>query len=215
MTFLEKSRGAFIVLEGCDRSGKSTQVKLLVNRLEQLGHNVMLWKFPERKTQIGSMIDEYLKNVKDVDDKAIHLLFSANRWECMSEMKKKLLDGITLVVDRYAYSGAAYSAAKGLDLEWCKSPDIGLLTPDIVFFMNLTSEEAEKRFGFGNERYEEKAFQEKVRNIFNFLKDPTWKVLNACRAVEKLHKEIERLSLKTIQKCSNLPLKEDLWEKCF
>ncbi|CAG8717946.1 10090_t:CDS:2, partial [Dentiscutata heterogama] len=194
-------RGAFIVLEGCDRSGKSTQAKLLVDLLEKLGHNVMLWKFPERKSPIGLMINEYLTNFKEMDDKVIHLLFSANRWECMSEMKKKILDGTTLVVDRYAYSGVAYSATKGLDLEWCKSPDIGLLTPDIVFFMDLTSEEAERRFGFGNERYEVKAFQEKVKKTFYLLKDQTWKVLDACGTVKELHEEIKNLSLETIQKC--------------
>ncbi|CAG8826941.1 3005_t:CDS:2, partial [Racocetra persica] len=164
-----------------------------------------------RTTQIGVMINDYLTKAKDIDDRVIHLLFSANRWECNLEIKKKILEGTTLVVDRYAYSGAAYSAAKGLDLEWCKSPDIGLLTPDIVFFMNLTSEESEKRVGFGKERYEEKTFQEKVKETFDLLKDPTWKVLDASKAVYDLHHEIKDLSLETIQKCDNL--KEDLWKK--
>lgn len=35
-------------------------------------------------------------------------------------MESKLLSGTTLVVDRYSYSGVAFSAAKGLDIEWCK-----------------------------------------------------------------------------------------------
>jgi dTMP kinase len=39
---------------------------------------------------------------------------------CRSLMESKLLGGTTLVVDRYSYSGVAFSAAKGLDIEWCK-----------------------------------------------------------------------------------------------
>jgi dTMP kinase len=35
-------------------------------------------------------------------------------------MESKLLSGTTLIVDRYSYSGVAFSAAKGLDIEWCK-----------------------------------------------------------------------------------------------
>jgi dTMP kinase len=39
--------------------------------------------FKDRKTTIGQIINAYLANDKELDDKAIHLLFSANRWECM------------------------------------------------------------------------------------------------------------------------------------
>jgi dTMP kinase len=44
-------------------------------------------------------------------------------------MKQKLRDGVTLVVDRYAFSGAAFTAAKGVDMEWCKATDQGLPAP--------------------------------------------------------------------------------------
>ena len=58
------------------------------------------------------MINSYLQNTKDIDDHAVHLLFSANRWEQSSEMLSYLNSGVTLIVDRYAYSGAAFSGAK-------------------------------------------------------------------------------------------------------
>jgi dTMP kinase len=86
-------RGAFIVLEGLDRSGKSTQVDRLIERLRSNGKEVRLQKFPgmpslllinrtDRSTSIGKMIDAYLSSKTDLEDHAIHLLFSANRWEC-------------------------------------------------------------------------------------------------------------------------------------
>ena len=58
------------------------------------------------------MINSYLQQSVDLNDTAIHLLFSANRWEQQYQMLQDLSNGITLVVDRYAYSGVAFTAAK-------------------------------------------------------------------------------------------------------
>lgn len=76
-----KSRGALIVLEGLDRSGKSSQSSRLLSYLEGLGHSAELWRFPDRNTSVGQMISSYLSNKSQLDDQTIHLLFSANRWE--------------------------------------------------------------------------------------------------------------------------------------
>lgn len=76
---------------------------------------------------------------------------------CRDELRRKVEGGTTLVVDRYAYSGAAYTAAKGcpgLDLEWCRAQDRGLPRPDAIFFLSLTPEQAQARGGYGEERYE-------------------------------------------------------------
>lgn len=45
-----------------------------------------LWRFPDRYTAIGRMIDSYLSGETEADDAAVHLLFSANRWEKRCEM---------------------------------------------------------------------------------------------------------------------------------
>lgn len=74
-------RGAFIVLEGADRAGKTTQCTRLVEHLRARGLDARLWRFPDRSTTIGRMIDAYLKSQAELDDAAVHLLFSANRWE--------------------------------------------------------------------------------------------------------------------------------------
>merc|ERR1719251_247466 len=93
-------RGALVVFEGCDRSGKTTQVTKEVER--------------------------------DIVD--------------------TLMAGTHVFIDRYAYSGVAFSAAKpGLSLEWCKGPDKGLPQPDLVCFLDVSADEAAKRGGFGDE----------------------------------------------------------------
>lgn len=72
-------------------------------------------------------------------------------------------------MDRYCYSGAAFTMAKGLEglnAEWCKSIERGKLPePDQTYFMDIPIDVAQKRSGFGEERYEKKEFQEKVSDV--------------------------------------------------
>ena len=72
-----------------------------------------------------------------MNDQTIHLLFSANRWEASSSLESKLAAGTNLVCDRYAFSGVAFSSAKGLDLDWCMSCDRGLPAPDAVIYLGI------------------------------------------------------------------------------
>ena len=141
-------RGAFIVLEGVDRCGKSTQAAMLT---KALGAEFM--RFPDRTTAIGVMINSYLAQGVDMDDRAVHLLFSANRWEAKARIEATLASGKSIVCDRYAFSGVAFSSAKpGLDIEWCASPDRGLPAPDAVVYLDLSIEKAMLRGQFGEER---------------------------------------------------------------
>ncbi|CAG9983522.1 unnamed protein product [Clonostachys byssicola] len=165
-------RGAFVVLEGLDRSGKTTQVKLMEQRFVELGKPVKTVRFPDRTTLIGQMIDGYLRSNVEMDDHAIHLLFSANRWEAASNIKALLARGVNVISDRYFHSGVVYSAAKGnpaLGMEWARAPEVGLPRPDMVVFLDLTPEEAEKRGGWGEEKYEKGAMQRRVRELFREL----------------------------------------------
>ncbi|KAJ8752411.1 hypothetical protein K2173_004047 [Erythroxylum novogranatense] len=169
------SRGALIVLEGLDRSGKSSQSNRLLSYLDSLGHAAELWRFPDRTTSVGQMISAYLSNKSQLDDHTIHLLFSANRWEKRSLMENQLKKGTTLIVDRYSYSGVAFSSAKGLDVEWCKAPEVGLLAPDLVVYLDIPPEKAAERGGYGGERYEQLEFQRQVAQYYQALRDSSWK----------------------------------------
>ncbi|KAI8089594.1 thymidylate kinase-like protein [Halteromyces radiatus] len=203
-------RGHLIVIEGCDRSGKSTQCERLVTTLQQQGRKTQLFKFPDRTTQTGKMIDSYLKQSTHMDDHAIHLLFSANRWEAMSHMTSLLEQGTTIIVDRYAFSGVCFSAAKGLDFEWCRQPDVGLLTPDVVMFMDLSMDEAEKRGGFGEERYEKRELQLKVRQEFQKMMDSSWKIIDASKSKDQVYNDMMAV-IKSLDSNPG-PLKQDLWK---
>lgn len=162
-------RGALIVLEGLDRSGKTTQASLLEQRLKSQGHAVKSLRFPDRTTPTGLIINSYLTSSASLPDHAIHLLFSANRWELAPTIASLLASGTTVVCDRYYYSGIVYSAAKrnpSLPLSWARGPEVGLPRPDLVLFLDLDEDEARKRGGWGGERYEQAEIQKRVRELF-------------------------------------------------
>lgn len=96
-------------------------------------------------------------------------------------------------MDRYAFSGIAYTSAKklpGLDASWCKAPEVGLPAPDIVFYMRVSPEMAAKRGGYGEERYEKAEFQKAVLHEFDSLREPNWVVIDADQPIEVIHKEV-------------------------
>lgn len=204
-------RGAFIVLEGVDRCGKTTQASLLVKHLIGIGLATIAMRFPDRTTMVGDLINQYLQSKSDLDDRAVHLLFSANRWEAAPKLTSTLVDDkTTIVCDRYAHSGVAFSSAKPSlenDLDWCKACDVGLPAPDAVIFLNLSQEQAEQRGGYGGERYEKKEMQQRVRKRFSELQEMDeadgtipWYIVDAAQSIDDVQKDINAIVESTIEK---------------
>ncbi|THG95209.1 hypothetical protein EW026_g6409 [Hermanssonia centrifuga] len=198
-------RGAFIVIEGLDRSGKSTQAATLLKRLQDAQSPAKLINFPDRTTAIGKMIDSYLRSESELDDRAVHLLFSANRWELAKSIEETLQSGETIICDRYAFSGIAFSASKIrpgtnsyplLDYSWCRAPDVGLPAPDMTIFLDVTQEVARARGGYGEERYEKEGVQRRVRDVFERVAEEVegsggrWVLVNADESEEEVQKVV-------------------------
>lgn len=208
------TRGLLILVEGLDRTGKSTQVSILSDKLEP---NADVVKFPERTTPVGQLINKYLTDKSfQLPDQSIHLLFSANRWEFSQKLQKILLSGKHVIMDRYVYSGLAYSLAKGItgmDFNWCLQPDKGLIRPDLLFFLyNTDSLDTVSREGFGEERYESLAFQDKVKEQFlNVLKRlenyPQQSTTSRLKMINVTNRSIDEVS-KTIWQITNRELQD-------
>jgi len=138
-------------------------------RKQAAGRNVSQIGFPRRETATGRMLDNYLRAKGrgwDLDAQTLHVLFAANRWESADEIYRRLMSGADVVLDRYSFSGIAYSVAKSLDADWCRAWEQGLLAPDLVFLLDILPEVAAQRPGYGQERYERIEFQTKVRSAF-------------------------------------------------
>ena len=213
-------RGALIAIEGLDRAGKSTQHARLCEHLESQGHRVKRMRFPgerrplpitvsdtdaphDRTTPVGALISSYLRGTSNLEDHAIHLLFSANRWEVAPNINRAIEDGITVVIDRYYYSGIVYSAAKNrsdLTLQWARMPEVGLPKPDIVIFLDIGIEAAKARGGYGDERYENEETQKKVRELFyEVVKvegrgEGTTEIVDASKSTEDVGRVVNRVA---------------------
>ncbi|EDV19916.1 uncharacterized protein TRIADDRAFT_32784 [Trichoplax adhaerens] len=207
----DRNRGALIIIEGGDRTGKSTQSKMLVDALLADGKQAELVKFPDRTTPIGKLAGSYLQKTLDLEDHAIHLIFSANRWEKVPSIIERLENGITLVVDRYAFSGVAYTSAKrGFDIEWCKQSDTGIPAPDLVIYLTLPVDQATSRDQYGTERYESTQFQKRAVENFEKLMTKNWTTLDASQSIDAIHQQMKDLTTEIMQQVGTRSI-EKLW----
>ncbi len=162
----------FITFEGCEGCGKSTQAKLLYQRLKRLAVPALLIHEPG-KTALGEKITRLLKwsqNVK-ITPLAELLLFNVSRAQLVVEViKPTLKKGINIICDRYADSTTAYQGyGRGLDLSIVKAANnIGTqgLTPDLTFLLDIPAEEGmTRKKGTKPDRLEKEslAFHRRVR----------------------------------------------------
>ncbi|CAB3405184.1 unnamed protein product [Caenorhabditis bovis] len=192
---LGERRGALIVFEGLDKSGKSTQAKRLFEHLKKTNGegSVILQAFPDRSAVFGQVIDRYLRKEIDLSEKALHLAFSADRWEKEKMIRDSIGNGIDVICDRYCYSGVAYSLAKGLDANWVRQSDVGLPRPDVVMFFDVSPTVASRRGGFGDERLECETLQTKVTKRMEELRADNWVTVNADGSYDEVESQVRKI----------------------
>jgi dTMP kinase len=143
--------GLFITFEGPDGSGKTTQVQLLAEYLEALGHEVLVTREPGG-TSIGDQIRSVLHDVKnsEMTCETEFLLYSASRAQLVRQaLLPHLARGGTVLCDRFADSSLAYQGyGRELDLKAIHSITrfaTGGLTPDLTVYLDLAVEEGIQR----------------------------------------------------------------------
>ena len=175
------TKGKFIVFEGCDGSGKSTQLKLLANYLESKGEEVYLTREPT-DSPFGSLIHTCLTGRISADEHTIAAMFAADRLDHirngLNGILKKLDEGVTVLCDRFYLSSFAYNGGF-VPLEWVISlntPAMEMLTPDLTVFIDLPPEEGMERISRRGsvERYEtlerQRLIREKYFELFERFK---------------------------------------------
>lgn len=203
----------FIVFEGCEGSGKSTQVKLLVGRLEKVGRRVWPTKEPGG-TPYGNKIRDLLlfeKPTGGIDPLTEFLLFEAGRAEHMKVIQDQLKRGGIVVCDRFSSSTFAYQGyARGLfpdHKEFMESIDVHVrqgVRPGLIFLLDQDSVIGLKRKEDqkARNRFEEEnlTFHQKVREGFLELArtdiSSKWKKIDASKNIEAIEKEIWEITKK-------------------
>jgi dTMP kinase len=198
--------GTFIVLEGIDGAGKSTQAKLLKVWFEERGYEVVLTKEPT-DTAFGRLIrrlvltggKEGIIDGAKISHEAEALLFAADRAEHVDKLIKPSLEAGKIVIsDRYFYSSLAYQWARGLDLEWLIDLNRFAVRPDLVVLLDLPVKESMKRLRSRSIKSEfDKIYELQRRVRENYLKlaerFPEIKIVNALEDVDSVHRQIVAL----------------------
>jgi dTMP kinase len=159
-------KGIFMVIEGLDGSGKTTQARILAKKLSQ-NHNVLLTAEPS-KGKIGTFIREScLYENHRLPTEAEALLFAADRIEHMqNELKTALNEGKLVICDRYTYSSLAYQGSAGLSLDWIKTINSRALQPDFSIFIDCPPERVIERLKRKKSVMETLQTQQKVRQVY-------------------------------------------------
>jgi dTMP kinase len=189
-------RGLFVTFEGIDRSGKTTQARLLC---DSLGSEALGVREPGG-TEAGERVRELLKDpAVPLGAKAEALLFAAARAELVARViRPALAEDRVVVSDRFLDSSLAYQgAARGLGVEEVKRVNrfaTGDLTPDLSFLLEIEPAEAAARAG-QHDRFEGEgaALQEAVLAAYGRLAaaDPArWRRIDAARPPEDVHAEV-------------------------
>ena len=129
-------RGAFIVVEGLDKSGKTTFCTELTSRIMEAGVQVALFSFPAVDTPTGRMISDVINGNLDMDPKALALLYSANKWELVDKIMSEIKKGTNVVCDSYVLTNLAYSVVDtGTSVYWNVQTLKGLPKPDLAIIL--------------------------------------------------------------------------------
>lgn len=171
-----RATGRFVVLEGGDASGKSTQAALLVERLRGLGRDVVL-TFEPGATEAGAAIRELLlHSAGSIEPLAETLLLAADRAQEVADIvRPALARGADVVSDRYVPSSLAYQGVgRGLGIEKVEKLNrwaTGGLEPDVVVVLDVDDAVAASRRAVPGDRLERAGaeFHAAVRNAYRSL----------------------------------------------
>ncbi len=132
------SRGRFIVVEGLDGAGSTTQVRLIADHLQRLGYSVQTTKEPS-DGPFGTVLRRAIEHEAVFSPELLALGFATDRLSHMQEpggTLDLLESGIWIVSDRYLPSALAYQAAQGVDIGWLKTINEFAPIPDATVFVD-------------------------------------------------------------------------------
>lgn len=196
--------GKFIVFEGLDGSGQSTQAAKL---LEYLNEKKQIFKFGHSGAHItkeptsgiiGGLIRGQLSFDWKTSQECLQLLFAADRaYHLEKEIIPLLKKGVTVICDRYFFSSCAFGAIE-LDQEWLLKINENFLSPDLIFLLKVSPEvciDRIKRNRFEIKLFEKEEILKKVWLHYQKLAQKHKKtyIINGERSIEEIFKDIKKI----------------------
>lgn len=187
-------KAKYLVIEGCDGSGKSTQTKILANYLKKKKYKVLAISEPS-KNVLGKLISTKLvKRKNGYSKESIALAFASDRLILKDEILNGAFDKYDFIIsDRSYISSLVYQPLLGVDVGWIKELNRFAAKPDLLIILDISTTEFMKRKGETDVIFEKKDFQEKVRQ--NYLEipdvvDEKALIVDATQTKEKVTKDI-------------------------
>ena len=191
------TKGKFIVFEGIDGAGKSTQIALLQAALEKMGYTVHQTAEPT-DLDTGKMLRASLAGKQERSAYEMATLFTLDRIAHNKEIDAALAKGEIVICDRYYYSSLAYQGSL-CDYEWVKRMNVDcpeIRRPDLCIFLDLSPKDAIARIrarGEATEIYEKEEtlslFRDTFHRVFASLEDRV-AIVNAAPAPEEIGAEV-------------------------
>lgn len=196
-------KGMFITFEGADGCGKTTQMKLLAEYLEEEGVSVVITREPGGKG-LGEKVREILLNYDGpVSDRCESFLFLADRAQNIDTIVNPAVEeGKIVLCDRHIDSTVAYQGyGRGLDIERIKMLNniaTNWRKPDLTLVFDIDVETSMKRVGAEKDRMESAGieFHNRVREGYLEIakQEPQRiKVIDASKSIEEIHREVIKI----------------------
>ena len=184
--------GIFIVFEGIDGGGKSTQIKMLADYFKDKGYEVEFHVEPTDGS-VGSLLWTYMRSKdRSFSPETEALLFAADRIEHGKSIKKALEEGKVVISDRYIHSSLAYQGAAGVDPVWMQSLNRHALKPSLVILLDIDPEKSLERVSDRAKTvFEERKYLKKVRaEYLRYAEAGELEIIDATQPIEDVHREI-------------------------
>jgi len=193
--------GKFIVVEGLDGSGQSTQVDLLTNFFKKRKIPVLKTKEPTPDSKAGKKIRKVLDKNQSTSPKKLQKLFAEDRKDHLEkEIIPALKKGQVVVSDRYFFSSFAFGTSSSVPLDWIIKINKNFLMPDLTFFLNVSPRVCIRRIderGIERTLFEEEKKQEKVIKIYRTFpnKFKNFELINGEKSIKKVFSDIKEVVL--------------------
>jgi len=194
---MDRSRSLFIVFEGIDGAGKSTQVRLLKEALERAGENPVVSKEPT-DGRWGRLLRESAANGRLSLEEELHAFIEDRKEHVAAVIRPALEAGKIVILDRYFYSTIAYQGARGADVAKIRAlMEAQFPIPDAVFILDaepgLGVDRIAHSRGERPDHFEDREYLTRVQAIFAGLTGPVVHHIDASLPVEAVHARIMEL----------------------
>ena len=158
-----KEQGKFIVIEGTDGSGKTTQVELLAKTLTEYNYDGAIFDFPQYTNVSSSMLENYLGGYYgNVNPKAASIFYAVDRFDASARIRESLDDGHIVLANRYVTSNASHQGAKIPDKDervkffrWLDDLEYNIFNiprPDLTIILHVPVEVTIELIALGHEK---------------------------------------------------------------